>query len=267
MKKRAIICTVFVLLAALILLPKPASATLVDLELSLLVDVSGSISASEFNTQRQGYVDAFKSTEVLNAIKAGSTGKIAVNLVYWSTGQKQTIGWTLVDAYGLDGITPSAFGDLIAGAARPSSSTVSSGGVGSSTDISGALNFAVPLFLSNDFDAARQTIDISGDGTDNIAPTDPSAARDAALAAGIDTINGIVIGTSTTLYNHYNTKVVGGLNPLLFQVDNFTEFSNAIKEKLVAEITPPDNVIPEPGTMFLLGTGLLGMAGMRRRKV
>ena len=43
------------------LLAGEAKAVPVDLELSLLIDVSGSVSASEFNLQRGAYVDAFKS--------------------------------------------------------------------------------------------------------------------------------------------------------------------------------------------------------------
>ncbi|WGV25046.1 DUF1194 domain-containing protein [Halotia branconii] len=61
------------------------AATLVDLELSLLVDVSGSISTTEFNLQKQGYVDAFANASLFNDfISKGNTGKIAANLIYWA---------------------------------------------------------------------------------------------------------------------------------------------------------------------------------------
>ena len=43
-----------------------ASLTSVDVELSLLVDVSGSISTSEFNLQKQGYVDVFSDASLFN---------------------------------------------------------------------------------------------------------------------------------------------------------------------------------------------------------
>ena len=35
----------------------------------------------------------------------------------------------------------------------------------------------------------------------------------------------------------------------------------------VMQITPPSQVIPEPGTLGLLGTGVIGLAGMMRRKL
>ncbi|MBK7422979.1 MAG: DUF1194 domain-containing protein [Propionivibrio sp.] len=44
------------------------SAQLVGLELALLIDVSGSVDATEYNLQRNGYVQAFQSAAVQNAI-------------------------------------------------------------------------------------------------------------------------------------------------------------------------------------------------------
>ncbi len=47
-------------LLGMLLVTSPAYAlTEVDTELQLLMDVSGSVSSSEFNLQLQGYVDAF----------------------------------------------------------------------------------------------------------------------------------------------------------------------------------------------------------------
>ena len=72
----------------------------VDPKLALLVDVSGSVGQDEFELQRDGYVDAFKSAVVQNSILGGAFKQIAVSLVYWSGGnqQEQTIGWTLIDS-------------------------------------------------------------------------------------------------------------------------------------------------------------------------
>ncbi|MEO1186052.1 MAG: DUF1194 domain-containing protein, partial [Cyanobacteria bacterium J06636_27] len=78
-----------------------ASLTSVDIELSLLVDVSGSIDANEFNLQKQGYADVFSNAALFNNfISKGKEGKIAVNYIYWSnsTQQQEAVGWTLIDS-------------------------------------------------------------------------------------------------------------------------------------------------------------------------
>ena len=43
-----------------------ANLTSVDIELSLLVDVSGSISTNEFNLQQKGYADVFSDASLFN---------------------------------------------------------------------------------------------------------------------------------------------------------------------------------------------------------
>lgn len=73
------------------------AATPVALELSLLIDTSGSVDSSEFALQRNGYVNAFNSAAVQTAI-ANLSGGIAVNLIQWSGAnqQAQVVGWTHV---------------------------------------------------------------------------------------------------------------------------------------------------------------------------
>ena len=61
-----------------------AQSTDVDLELLFLVDVSGSVNATEFNLQRTGYVNAFNDSAIANALTSGPFGRAAVSMVYWS---------------------------------------------------------------------------------------------------------------------------------------------------------------------------------------
>ena len=77
-----------------------ASAVPVGLELVLLVDVSGSVDATEYGLQKTGYVNAFNSAAVQNAILGSQLGKIAVTYVEWSGNneQSQQVGWTLIDS-------------------------------------------------------------------------------------------------------------------------------------------------------------------------
>ena len=65
-------------------LPSPVYATLVDLELALVVDISGSVDKNEYILQRDGYVNAFRDPAVQSAIASKPNG-IAVSLFYFST--------------------------------------------------------------------------------------------------------------------------------------------------------------------------------------
>lgn len=235
------------------------AATLVDLELSLLVDVSGSVDNNEFILQRNGYVDAFSNPDIFNNfISQGSIGQIAVNLVYWSGAnqQQESVGWTLIDS-----VTASQdFANAIALAARPFSGL---------TAIGDAINFAVPGFSTNDFDGQRWVIDISGDGRTN-SGANTAAARDAALVAGVDAINGIVIGNEFGLPAFYADNVIGGINatgvPAFLRTANtFEEFGAVVQEKITSEILP--TAVPEPASLIgLLGLGVFGVTSQMKRK-
>ena len=71
----------------------------VDLEPVLAVDVSGGIDAGEARLQRDGYVQAVLSPQVVGAIQAGYRGRIAVVYFEWAgLGYTRTIvDWTVID--------------------------------------------------------------------------------------------------------------------------------------------------------------------------
>jgi len=224
----------------------------VDLELILLVDVSGSISTGEFDLQRQGYHDAFSNALVYNGIMSGGTyNKIAATLVYWSSDnqQSQAVGWTEIS----DQTTSEAFGDAILAAARPFDGM---------TGLGEAMAFGYPLFDNNGFEGTRLVMDVSGDGADNDGSIEPEDARTDALNAGVTTINGLVIGTDAAVLSEYTNNVIGGVNPFVDQVSSFDDFGDAILQKLAKEINP----IPEPMTMLGLAMGVGGLVGYIRRR-
>ncbi len=195
----------------------------VEAEVQLLMDVSGSVNNAEFLLQRTGYSDAFRDPlTVQQILGCGGSGTIAVQLVYWSDQQAIAVDWTEV----FDLTSAVAFADAIDAAARPFSGDTGPGS---------AINFGVPLFASNAFSSLNQVIDVSGDGSQNTG-ADTSDARDAALAAGIDTINGIVIGGSGSVLTFYTDNVIGGSNAFVDTAASFADFGDAIKNKLSNEI-------------------------------
>ena len=146
---------------------KDAAAS-VDVELILAVDVSYSMDMDELAIQREGYAQAIVSKEFLQALKSLPNGKIAVTYFEWaaSSDQKIIIPWRLIDGpETADAVASEIMKTPIRRASR--------------TSISGAINFAMPLFDENPYRGLRRVIDISGDGPNNNgAPV--TGARDAA---------------------------------------------------------------------------------------
>jgi len=161
-------------------MPAPASER-VDLLLVLAADVSSSVDKPEFRLQRAGYAAAFSNLRVVSAIRATSTGRIAVAYVEWSGPwrRKLLIDWTLIDG----AASARRLSRRIMAAPRAFSKR--------STSISAAIDFAAAQFDRAPSQALRRVIDISGDGENN-SGRPVTAARDDAVKKGI-TINGLVI--------------------------------------------------------------------------
>jgi Protein of unknown function (DUF1194) len=226
-------------IAIILLLPGVLTARAaeeVDLLLVLSSDVSRSIDAPKFKLQRDGYAAAIVNPRVIQAIRSGALGKIGVSFVEWSGvgAQKIVIDWTIIH----DEASAKDFSAQVIEAPRAFADR---------TSISGGIDFAVAQLARSPYDAARRTIDISGDGNNN-AGRDVTAARDEALAKGV-TINGLVILTENPPYfgadhtnppggleNYYRNNVVGGPGAFVMVAENFNSFGQAILNKLIAEI-------------------------------
>ena len=210
--------------------PAPVS---VDLELVLAVDVSGSVDKEEGKLQRMGYVNAFRSSSVLRAIQSGRHKSIAVTYMEWAgfDFQRIVVEWKQIR----DKASAEEF------ASRLSREPI---GVGPYTSISGAIDFALPLFENNGFTSARRTVDISGDGPNNSGDY-VTNARDKAIRAGV-TINGLPIVNNRpspwgrmpmpNLDLYYRKCVIGGRRSFLVVANDFKSFGRAIRRKLILEI-------------------------------
>jgi hypothetical protein len=225
------------------------AATIVGTELVLSVDVSGSISNSEFNLQRQGYVNAFKNPVIQNQI-ANLPGGLAATLSYWASGAVQSVPWTLIT----DAASANAFADAIGAAGRPFS-----GG----TQIGPAINFARNLIETNDFIGNRRVIDVSGDGNSNVSAT--QEARNNAVNAGI-IINGLpILAGNSSLETFYRDNVIGGPGSFVIAANNFSDFESAVTQKIGREIASNPDPVPEPLTILgSIAAGTIGVA-LRRK--
>ena len=243
---RAVLIAAALFVADLALAPSIRAAEKVDLLLVLASDVSRSVDAEKFKLQREGYASAISDKRVLDAIAAGRNKRIAVLFLEWSGvgNQKVVIDWTPIDG----AKAAQEFADKLLELPRAFADR---------TSISGGIEFAVAQFPRAPFAAERQTIDVSGDGTNN-SGRDVTLARDEALAKGI-TINGLVILSDSPLpWNpehtnppggldgYYRNNVIGGAGAFVMVADNHDSFGQAIVKKMIAEIAfnpPPRGVI------------------------
>jgi len=208
----------------------------VDLALVLVTDVSRSIDDSEFTLEKDGYAAAFTSDQVVAAIKSGPLGAIAVAYVEFASGfeVKTVLDWMVIR----DLASAKAFSEKLTAAPRS---------YWGRTAISAGIDHAVGMLAENGFNAARRTIDVCGDGTNN-AGREVSEARDDAVRAGI-TVNGLAIinehPVSWTfahvqppggLQTYYRENVTGGPGSFVLEVRDFKTFGEAMTRKLVAEI-------------------------------
>jgi hypothetical protein len=211
------------------------AAERVDLLLVLAADISRSVDEVKFQLQRSGYAAAFSDSRVIEAIRGGPSGRIAVAFVEWSgpLSQKIVIDWTVIS----DDETARLFGDRIVEAPRA---------FANSTSISAGIEFATTQLDRAPYEAHRRVIDVSGDGDNNAGRN--AGARDEAIAKGV-TINGLVTLTEPPslsysnhtnppggLANYYRDNVIGGPGAFVVVAENFNSFGDAIIKKLIAEI-------------------------------
>jgi hypothetical protein len=203
---------------------------LVDLELVLAIDVSFSMDEEEQRIQRAGYVEAFQDPLVVGAILTGSLGRIAVTYVEWGGTSVQAVPWTLINS-------PDSAAQFAKTLSEQPYRRIPF------TSISDTIAFSRHLIRSNEFQARRRVIDISGDGPNNYGAPAP-VARDAAVREGI-VLNGLPImldkptatPTISDIDAYYSHCVVGGDGAFFITVRALSHFGEAIRGKLITEIS------------------------------
>lgn len=201
-----------------------AQNTPVDLELSLVVDSSPSISNAEFALMMEGYARVFENATFLDTITSGTNGAISVNLILFTASQSEAIAWRRIGSPQ----DATAMANLIRTIGR-----LGDGGTG----IGDAINVASQGIISNNFTSENLVLSISGDGLTNQG-VEAATARDAALVRGVDTLHGIVVGDAVggPVETHFTDQVIGGDRPFLCRAASFEEFEKAILFKLTSVV-------------------------------
>jgi len=203
----------------------------VDLALVLAVDASGSIDPDEFRLQREGYAEALTHPTVLDAIRGKPNGTIAVAMVEWGApeGAATVVDWHLV----ADAASANALADAVLAAERSRQSW---------NAIGDALVHCTAMLLAAPFRASERVIDLSGDGPDLRSRVAATAARDDAVAAGIQ-INALAVAAAgqvtrlgEPLAETYRREVIGGPGAFVVSAEDRRDIARALRAKLVREI-------------------------------
>ena len=227
-------------------------ARTVDLALVLLIDDSGSIDDQETQMQRSGYADAFRDSQIIDAMTRGPNQSIAVSVVLFTDQVSVKIPWKVVDSKA----SAESLANQIERIPRI---------MGSATHIAQGVEYSINHISRCPYDFFASTIDLSADGSDNqhasvdgvalIAgilgavtgvnvslPSGPdpvgarklSELRNYANSRGI-TINCIAI-EDPSLRGYFSQYVMAGPNAFTVFAPNFRAFTDAIQRKLLREI-------------------------------
>lgn len=252
-------------------LQSKAEAELVDSELVLLVDITPrGLNASEFDQVMESYATAFSSSQVLDSIQSGAYGKIAVSLMFYGNASTQVVGipWMTIGN--------SAEAETFAALARAVNRPFSIG----SPSIASALTVATLSFGSetggaaNGFESNAQIIEIAAASVPLGGTAAVEAARDSALASGVEMINTIALGNrAAAIENYYAANVIGGEAGGVVASSNAAPVNGALGGLLANQVSggvaagasESLAAVPEPSSSLALLSGL-ALLLIRRRK-
>ena len=205
---------------------------LVALELVLAIDTSTSVDEQEFQLQKVGLAAAFRHPAVQRSIESLGGSGAAVAVIQWAGATNQSVA---VDWQHITNIQSAERMALSISQMKRNFSGF--------TDIGNAIDFSVSNLQQNQFIGDRRDIDVSGDGVSD--QNDPGPSRTRAVKENI-TVNGLIIYSQEYdlgvlarigLYNHYSQRVIGGDGAFVMEADSFDDFADAIRRKLVREIS------------------------------
>ncbi len=197
----------------------------VDAAIVLAVDSSSSVDMDEYYLQMEGYAAAMRHPALVEAIGSGRIGAVGLFFFEFADAKMHVVN--------LDWRRIAGAADLeaYAGELEVAPRLI----VGGTTAIGDAVDFGLAALEACPFAAARQVIDVSGDGASN-AGRPVGDARADALALGV-TVNGLpILNEEPDLDVYYRTRVIGGPGAFCIPARDYTDFRDAIRDKLVREI-------------------------------
>lgn len=224
------------LTALLAIWPITATAFECQTALVLALDASRSVDQRESTLQREGLAAALVSPDVVAAITPYEGIGIAAMAFEWSNPTDQLViaPWRVLDSEA----AISAFAaELIA---APEIERRWQTGIGP------AMRFAAQAFETAPVPCRRLVIDVSGDGPGN-AGIPPEQYRARGDFDGLE-INGLVIrhpdndqaqAPDKDPLIYYQRSVIQGPGAFIIEAASFDDYPEAIKRKLLRELSPP----------------------------
>ena len=250
-----------------------ADAVAVDSELILLVDIGqGGLNSQQFDTLMDSYASAMTSSQVLDSIQSGATGKIAVSLLFYGGTFSQTsvgVPWMAIGNMA----QAQQFANLVQNVLRPFSI--------SSPSISAALDYATNHFgtetggPANGFESTAQILEVTVSSLPLFPnPSADKAARNDAIASGVDIINSIALGNrSSTISDYFASNVIGGEVGGVEATSTRSSVNNSLDDYLAGRLentveggaVASQTAVPEPSSAAFAISAVLLLLGRRRR--
>lgn len=213
--------------------------------LYLTMDGSGSIIASDFTTQVNSYVNAlnniFAATPSLYGQVAIGAGIFGANFSQFFAPQEITNSTIL-------GNLTTAISAL-----NPGRGGINTGATAIGDAITSSANSLTAYETSLGVDL-KLLIDVTTDGQNN-SGSNPNTVANAITPSPIDSVNCLGIGAGA------DCSWVAGAGTDFGSAADFSAFQAALEGKIKQEFD-----IPEPGTLAVLGLGLLGLLSSRRKQ-
>ena len=231
---------VTILIVAFALVPDHVRAAPCRLALVLALDVSGSVNETEYAQQLNGLAFALDSKEVRQAILSETHAPVELAVFEWSSQNHQflVMPWITLDSQ-------AAIDRAVLGIRSYRKQRA-----GLKTALSTAMLFAAELLREKN-NCWKKTIDVSGDGKNNIGPALDRVYRLPSFSQV--TVNALVVGDPNSgkgagntknlqqseLKQYFEREVIRGPDAFAMIANGYVDYERAMKRKLLRELSVP----------------------------